>query len=88
MTITDLKSYAERMNEQHSPTDTMQITLRRDALTYIGAFLQDRHNSVCKALADPKIKPTKRANRELEKAMLEASLYAINHPTKPCHPQS
>lgn len=82
MTITDLKKYAERMNEQYSPLDKVQVTLRRDALTYIGAYLHDRHKSVCKAIADRKIKPTKRANRELEKAMLEASIYAINNPTK------
>lgn len=82
MTITDLKKYAERMNEQYSPLDKMQVTLRRDALAYIGAYLHDRHKSVCKAIADPKIKPTKRANRGLEKAMLEASIYAINNPTK------
>lgn len=82
MTITDLKKYAERMNEQHSPLDRMQVTLRRDALSYIGAFLYDRHRSVCRSLADPKTKPTKRANREMEKAMLEASIYAINNPTK------
>ena len=60
MTITDLKKYAERMNEQYSPLDKMQVTLRRDALAYIGAYLHDRHKSVCKAIADPKIKPTKR----------------------------
>lgn len=81
MTITDLKKYAERMNAQYSPLDRMQVTLRRDALSYIGAFLQDRHRAICKALADPKTKPGKRANREMEKAMLEESINAINNPT-------
>lgn len=81
MTITDLKRYVERMNAQYSPLDRMQVTLRRDALSYIGAFLRDRHCAICKALADPKTKPTKRVNREMEKAMLEESINAIKNPT-------
>ena len=81
MTITDLKNYAERMNAQYSPLDRMQVTLRRDALSYIGAYLKDRHCAICKALADPNIKPGKRVNREMEKAMLEESIKAINNPT-------
>lgn len=79
MTITDLKKYAEQMNAQLSPNDRLQITLRRDAMTYIGAFLQDRHESIVKALNDPKIRPTKRANRQLEKDMLEAAIDALNN---------
>lgn len=81
MTITDLKKYAECMNAQYSPLDRMQVTLRREALSYIGAFLRDRHCAICKVLADPKTKPSKRANREMKKAMLEESIKATNNPT-------
>lgn len=50
MTITDLKKYAERMNTQLSPNDRLQITLRRDALTYIGVKVGQR--AIAVALKD------------------------------------
>lgn len=77
MTITDLKSYAEKMNKEHSPTDRFSVTLTRDALTYIGAILRDRKASLEKALADPKIKPSKAANRGLEYGMVTEALQTI-----------
>lgn len=44
MTITDLKKYAERMNTQLSLNDRLQVTLRRDAMTYIGEEICRRFN--------------------------------------------
>lgn len=77
MTITDLKNYAERMNREHSPTDRFNVTLTRNALTYITAYLRDRKASLEKALTDPKIKPTKAANRSLEYGFVTEALLTI-----------
>lgn len=68
MTITDLKTYAERVNRKISPDDKFEVTLTRNALTYIGAILRDRKASLEQSLADPKIKPSKAAKRALELA--------------------
>ncbi len=66
MTITDLKAYAERMNKQFSPADKFTVTLTRDAMTYVGAFLLDRKAALEKSLTDPKIKSSKAAKRAIE----------------------
>lgn len=77
MTITDLKNYAEKMNKDCSPTDRFNVTLTRNALTYIGAILRDRKASLEQSLADPKIKPAKAANRGLEYGMVTEALLTI-----------
>lgn len=46
MTITDLKSYAERMNTKLRPTDQLQVTMTREAVIIVGAFLESRHRAV------------------------------------------
>lgn len=78
MTITDLKTYAERVNRKISPDDKFEVTLTRNALTYIGAILRDRKASLEQSLADPKIKPAKAAKRSLEYGMVMQALNAID----------
>lgn len=77
MTITDLKTYAERVSKKAAPTDRFNVTLTRDALTYIGAILHDRKASLEQSLADKKIKPSKAANRALEYGMVTEALKTI-----------
>lgn len=77
MTITDLKTYAEKMNREHSPSDRFNVTLTRAAITYIGAFLRDRKASLEHSLSDPKIKPAKAANRGLEYGFVTEALLTI-----------
>ncbi len=77
MTITDLKNYAERINREHSPIDRFNVTLTRNALTYIAAYLRDRKASLEKVLTDPNIKPAKAAKRALEYGMVTEALETI-----------
>lgn len=77
MTITDLRTYVERMERKALPTDTFSVKLTRNAITYIGAFLSDRKASLEKALADPKIKPAKAANRALKYGMVTEAMETI-----------
>lgn len=77
MTITDLKTYAEKMNRKASPSDRFSVTLTRNALTYIGAILRDRKTSLEQSLADSKIKSTKAANRRFEYGMVTEALMTI-----------
>ena len=77
MTITDLKTYAERMEAQMQPADRLNVTLTRGATAYIMAYLHDRERGIKQALADPKISDGKRAKRELELGMVTESIKAI-----------
>lgn len=79
MTITDLKTYAARMNRTYSPTDRFEVTLTRNALTYIIAFLRDRKAALEQSLADPKIKPSKAANRSVEYGYVTEALQTIEN---------
>lgn len=79
MTITDLKTYAERVNRKMSPDDKFKVTLTREALTYMRVILCDRKGSLEQSLADPKIKPSKAAKRALEYSMVTEALKTIEN---------
>lgn len=79
MTITDLKAYAKRINEDMKPTDKLSVTLNREATTHIYAFLKDRKHSLEQSLADPKISDKKRSKREYELGMALEAINAISN---------
>lgn len=79
MTITDLKSYAKRINAEMKPLDRMQVTLNREALTYIGAYLHSRHKNLSQALSAVNITDKKREKRQYEYNMVREAINAITN---------
>lgn len=77
MTITDLKTFARRINAKMAPNDKFTVVLNREATTYIVAYLKDRENSLSQALLDPNISDKKRIRREYEINLVNAALNAI-----------
>lgn len=77
MTITDLKTYANRINAEMKPTDKMSVTLSRGALAYILAYLKDREKSLMQSMTDSKISDKKREKRQYEHYMVKEALNAI-----------
>lgn len=78
MTITDLKSYAERMNTKLRPTDQLRVTMTREAVIIVGAFLESRHRAVLQALYETRTKDKKRERRKQELSMITEALNAID----------
>lgn len=77
MTITDLKKYSERINAKMSPTDRLTVTLNREALTYVLAYLSDREKNLSQALGAVNISDKKREKRQYEFEMATEALNAI-----------
>lgn len=64
--ITDLAGYARRMDAGPQPSDRFILEITRSVRDWMLDDLRERQRNLLKAVADPNIKPGKRAKRQAE----------------------